>query len=209
MRIVLADDHVILLDAIKRVLEPEFKVVGTFCDGQSMLNSLLELDPDIVVLDIGMPMMNGLTAATKVKKILPGARIVFLTMDQDQDTAAEAFKLGASGYIIKTSAASELVQALRVVSWGGYFTSPALTKDMVGSHVRSFRNKKPAYQITPRQREVLQLISEGFSMNEIADHLGITARTVAFHKYTMMQELMISSTAELISFGIKNAIIKS
>ena len=91
MRIVLADDHVILLDAIKRVLEPEFKVVGTFCDGQSMLNSLLELDPDIVVLDIGMPMMNGLTAATKVKKILPGARIVFLTMDQDQDTAAEAF----------------------------------------------------------------------------------------------------------------------
>lgn len=208
MRIVLADDHVILLDAIKRVLEPEFKVVGTFCDAQSLLDSISEINPDIAVIDIGMPVMNGLTAAIKLKKIAPSTRIVFLTMDQDEDTAAEAFRLGASGYVIKNAAASELVQALRVVSWGGFFTSPALTRKMVGSHVKSFRNMKPAYQITPRQREVLQLLAEGFSMNEIALKLGITARTVAFHKYTMMQELKISTSAELISYGIKHSLIK-
>jgi DNA-binding NarL/FixJ family response regulator len=207
MKVVLADDHTILIDAIKRVLEPEFKVVGTFSDGKSLLDSVQFLNPDVAILDISMPVMDGLTAGIKLKNLMPNIRLIYLTMDQDIDTAMEAFRIGASGYVIKASAVSELVTAIRTVSWGGFYTSPALTENMVGSLVHNSKKIKKTYKMTPRQREVIKLLAEGYSMVEIADQLGITQRTVQFHKYTVMQELEIESNAELISYAIKNRMI--
>lgn len=206
MRVVLADDHTILIDAIKRVLEPEFTVVGTFSDGQSLLDSVLELKPDAAIIDIGMPGMDGLTTGLRLKKLMPRVRLIYLTMDQDVDTATEAFRIGASAYVIKTSAVSELVTALRTASWGGFYTSPSLNRKTDGSLIRPDNLKKP-YKPTPRQREVLKLVAEGYSMNEIATQLSITPRTVQFHKYSMMQELEIASTAELVSYAIRNRLI--
>jgi len=207
MRVVLADDHTILIDAIKRVLEPEFSVVGTFSDGQSLLDSIASLNPDVAILDIGMPIMDGLTTGIKLKKAWPSIRLIYLTMDQDVDTAMEAFRIGASGYVIKNSAVSELVTALRTVSWGGYYTSPALTQNMVGSLIHNSKTIRKSYKMTPRQREVLKLVAAGYSMVEIANQLGITPRTVQFHKYTIMQELEIGSNAELVSYAIRNKLI--
>lgn len=207
MKVVLADDHTILIDAIKRVLEPEFSVVGTFSDGKSLLDSIESLNPDVAIIDIGMPVMDGLTAGIKLKNMMPNIRLIYLTMDQDIGTAMEAFRIGASGYVIKASAVSELVTAIRTVSWGGYYTSPALTQNMVGSLVHNSKNIKKSYRMTPRQREVIKLVAEGFSMVEIADQLGITPRTVQFHKYTVMQELEIDSNAELVSYAIRNRLI--
>jgi DNA-binding NarL/FixJ family response regulator len=207
MKVVLADDHTILIDAIKRVLEPEFKVVGTFSDGKSLLDSVQSLNPDVAILDISMPVMDGLTAGIKLKNLMPNIRLIYLTMDQDIDTAMEAFRIGASGYVIKASAVSELVTAIRTVGWGGFYTSPALTENMVGSLVHNSKKIKKTYKMTPRQREVIKLLAEGYSMVKIADQLGITQRTVQFHKYTVMQELEIESNAELISYAIKNGLI--
>lgn len=201
------DDHVLLLDAIKKLLEPEFDVVGTFADGQSLLEAVSGLEPHVIVLDIGMPTLNGLSTAIHLKKLLPKVRLIFLTMNQDRDTAAEAFRIGAAGYVLKTAAASELVQALREVIRGAYYASPSLTEGMVGSFVQNFKNMNAPHEITPRQKEVLQSLTEGLSMKEIARSMDITPRTVAFHKYTMMEQLGIESTAELIAFGIKNSLI--
>jgi len=128
-------------------------------------------------------------------------------MDQNLDTAMEAFRIGASAYVIKTSAVSELVTALRTVSWGGFYTSPALNQKAIVSPIYSSNSAKKQYKPTPRQREVLKLVAEGYSMNEIATSLGITPRTVQFHKYTMMQALEVSSTAELIRYGIQHGLI--
>ena len=206
MRVVLADDHTILIDAIKRVLEPEFTVVGTVSDGQSLLDSVMEIKPDAAIIDIGMPGMDGLTTGLRLKKLMPRVRLVYLTMDQDVDTATEAFRIGASAYVIKTSAVSELVTALRTASWGGFYTSPSLNHKADGSLISPDNLRKP-YKPTPRQREVLKLVAEGYSMNEIATQLSITPRTVQFHKYSMMQELEITSTAELVSYAIRNRLI--
>jgi len=196
-----------LIDAIKRVLEPEFTVVGTFSDGQALLNEVSQLNPDVAIIDIGMPGIDGLTTGVRLKKQLPGIRLVYLTMDQDLDTAMEAFRIGASAYVIKTSAVSELVTALRTVSWGGFYTSPALNQKSPLTPIYNSSNKKKPYKPTPRQREVLKLVVEGYTMNEIATSLGITPRTVQFHKYTMMQELEVNSTAELIKYGIRHNLI--
>lgn len=207
MRVVLADDHTILMDAIKRVLEPEFTVLGTFDNGQALLDEVSQLKPDVAIIDIGMPGIDGLTTGARLKKQLPGVKLVYLTMDQSLDTAIEAFRIGASAYVIKTSAVSELVIALRTVSWGGFYTSPALNQKTIVSPIYSSKNAKRQYRPTPRQREVLKLVAEGYSMNEIATSLGITPRTVQFHKYTMMQALEVSSTAELIRYGIQHHLI--
>lgn len=196
-----------LIDAIKKVLEPEFTVVGTFSDGQALLNEVSQLNPDVAIIDIGMPGIDGLTTGVRLKKQLPGIRLVYLTMDQDLDTAMEAFRIGASAYVIKTSAVSELVTALRTVSWGGFYTSPALNQKSPLTPIYNSASKKKPYKPTPRQREVLKLVVEGYTMNEIATSLGITPRTVQFHKYTMMQELEVNSTAELIKYGIRHSLI--
>lgn len=203
-RIILADDHRILLDAIKSLVEPEFEVVATFEDCQTLLEMAPELRPDVIVLDIGMPGMNGLTAGEELKKLLPKTKLIFLTMNHDIDSAAEAFRLGASGYILKNAAGTELIGALREVIHGGYYASPVLTEGMVGSFVHAFKHMKSAHKLTSRQRAVLQLLSEGMSMKEAATALKITPRTVAFHKYTMMEQLNIKSNAELMTFAMSH-----
>jgi len=203
VRVILADDHQLLTDAIKNLLEPEYEVVGTFSDGESLINKAAELCPDIAVLDVCMPTMNGLNACTHLKKLLPKIKVIFLTMDPDLDTAAEAFRNGASGYVLKTSAAIELKTALREVLRGGYFATASLTHGMIGSFVQNFKRRKSHHDLTLRQKEVLQLLAEGYSMKQVAHVLNITPRTVAFHKYTMMEHLEIYSNAELISYALK------
>lgn len=203
-RIILADDHILLMDAVRNLLEPEYEVVGTYPDGDALVNAAVELAPDVVILDVGMPKLNGLTACARLKKLLPKTKLVFLTMNQDAETAGEAFRAGAAGYVLKTSAASELVAAIREVLRGGYFATPSLTEGMMGSFVQNFKRMKAPRELTVRQKEVLQLLVEGRSMKQVANVLNITARTVAFHKYSMMEHLNIGSSAELISYAISS-----
>jgi len=206
-RIVLADDHKMVLDALKAVIEPEFEVVGTFGDGLALVEGAPSLNPSVIVLDIQMPTMNGLNAGRRIKQLMPTVRLIYLTMNQDPDIAAEAFRLGASAYLLKNSAATELVQALRQVVRGGSYITPLLTKDMVGSFVQNFKLRKSPSQLTLRQREVLQLLAEGRSMKEAAFILHVSPRTVAFHKYTMMEHLNIRSSAQLIEYAMKTSLV--
>jgi len=203
-RIILVDDHRILLDAVKSLIEPEFEVVGTFEDGLSLLEKGPALRPDVIILDIGMPTMNGISAGEELKKRLPKTKLIFLTMNHDLDTAGEAFRLGASGYVLKNAAGTDLIGAIREVLRGGYYASPALTKGVIGSFVQAFKNRKSPHKLTTRQRAVLQLLAEGRSMKQVAQVLNISSRTVAFHKYSMMEQLDIKSNAELMSFALNN-----
>jgi len=206
-RIVLADDHSLLLGAFKSFLEPEFEVVGTFLDGRTLVDNVKDLHPDVIVLDIGMPLMNGISAGQKLKQDIPTVKLIYLTMNQDPDLAAEAFKLGASGYLLKSSAASELAFAIREALTGRSYVTPLITEGMVGSFVQNLKRKKPTHKLTLRQKEVLQLLAEGRSMKEVAAILNLTPRTGAFHKYTMMEQLNLKTGAELIQYAIKNSII--
>jgi DNA-binding NarL/FixJ family response regulator len=206
-RIILADDHTLLLDAIKNLLDPEFDVVGTFADGHTLVESSLELKPHVIVLDIGMPTMNGLNAGQRLRELMPSVKLIYLTMSQDPDLAAEAFRLGASGYLIKSSAASELVHAIREVLRGSTYVTPLMTKDMVGSAIQNFKRRKCTHQLTLRQKEVLQLLAEGRSMKEAAFILNVSPRTVAFHKYTMMDQLHVKSSAELIQYALNSPLM--
>ena len=206
-RVILADDHNLLVDTFKAFLEPHFDVVGTFADGYRLVQGAPALQPDVIVLDVGMPIMNGLIAGQRLKQILPRVKLIYLTMNQDPDVAAEAFRLGASGYLVKTSAASELVHAIKEVLLARSYVTPLMTKDMVGSFIQNFKRRKVRHELTLRQREVLQLLAEGRSMKEVAYHLNVTPRTIAFHKYTMMDQLDLKSSAELIQYAMKSSIL--
>lgn len=206
-RIILADDHAMLLGAFKSLLEPEFEVVSIFQDGHALVEGAQNFHPDVIVLDIGMPLMNGLSAGQQLKKDIPAVKLIYLTMNLDPDLAAEAFRMGASGYLLKSSAASELSHAIREALKGRSYVTPLITEGMVGSFVRNLKRKKPAHKLTLRQKEVLQLLAEGRSMKEIAAILNVTPRTVAFHKYTMMEHLNIKTSAELIQYAIKHSIV--
>lgn len=204
-RIILADDHTLLIDAIRNLLEPTYEVVATFSDGDTLADAVQTLMPEVVILDVGMPKVNGLSACSRIKKLLPKTKVIFLTMNQDLETAGEAFRVGASGYVLKTSAASELITAIREVLRGGYFATASLTEGMIGSFVQNFKKMRGRVELTDRQREVLQLLVEGHSMKQVANVLNITPRTVAFHKYSMMEQLEIESSAELISFAMTHS----
>ena len=206
-RVILADDHTLMSDALKNLLEPEFEVVGIFADGLSLVEAAPGLNPNVIVLDIGMPNMNGLLAGQKLKQLMPFVKLIYLTMNHDPDMAAEAFRLGASGYLVKNSAALELVRAIREVARGGSYVTPLMTKDMVGSFIQNFKHRKEPHHLTLRQKEVLQLLAEGRSMKEAAFILNVSPRTVAFHKYTMMEHLHVRSSAELIQYAIKNSVM--
>jgi len=206
-RVILADDHTLILDALKKLIEPEFEVVGTFADGHALVEAAPKLNPNVIVLDIAMPMMNGLSAGQKLKQTMPLVKLVYLTMNQDPDLAGEAFRLGASAFLLKNSAAGELLQALREVARGGYYVTPLLTKGMVGSFVQNFKRMKSRCNLTLRQKEVLQLLAEGRSMKEVAFVLNVSPRTIAFHKYTMMDHLHIHSSAELIEYAMRSALV--
>lgn len=208
-RIVLADDHTLLLETFKSFLEPEFEVVGTFLDGRTLVEGVKSLYPDVIVLDIAMPSMNGLSAGSRLKEELPHVKLIYLTMNQSAEVAAEAFKLGACGYLLKSSAASELTFAIREALKGRSYITPLITEGMVGSLVQDLKSGKTNRHLSPRQREVLQLLAEGHSMKQVAAILNVTPRTVSFHKYTMMERLQIKTGAELIQYAIKNSIVGS
>ena len=206
-RVVIVDDHTLLTEAFRRLLEPECQVVGVYDDPRAFLRDVAQLRPDVAVLDISMPSLNGLDAARELRRLVPATRIVFLTMNEDSDLAAEAFRLGASGYLLKRSAASELPSAVREVMSQRYYITPLLTRDLVGSLVHDVQTRKPVHQLTSRQREVLQLLAEGRSMKETAAILHVSARTVAFHKYRMMEHLHVDSTAALIQFAVREGLV--
>jgi len=206
-RILLADDHRLLCEAFTKLLELNCEVVGTVADGRAVLTAAAELHPDIVVLDISMPLLNGLDAARQLKQAQPAIKLIFLTMNEDPDLAAEAFRIGASGYLLKNSAASELLQAIQEVSQGRTYITSLAAKGLVGAFLQKPSLKKKSVELSSRQREVLQLVAEGHTMKAIARLLKITPRTVAFHKYTMMEELKIKSNAELVHYAIKHHVV--
>src|SRR5690349_7598867 len=208
-RIVLADDHTLLLDTLKNLLQSEFEVVGTFSDGQTLVEAAPKLNPDVVVLDIGMPTMNGLNAGERLKQALPRVKLIYLTMNQDPHLAAEAFRLGASAYVLKNSAASELVLSIHEALLGRSYVTPLMTKGLMDSFVQNPKQGGNHHHLTLRQKEVLQLLAEGHSMKEAAYILGVTPRTVAFHKYTMMEQLRVKTSAELIRFAMQSSMVSA
>lgn len=209
-RIILADDHTFVLDAIKNLVPTEFEIVGAFHDGKELVEGAAALNPDVVVLDIGMPRMNGLLAGEHLKANMPGVKLIYVTMNEDPDLAAEAFELGASAFLLKTSAGSELAQAIRIALSGGRYVTPALTDGSDESSAPIFkRKKKKQHRLTTRQQEILQLLAEGHTMKAVAYKLDLSPRTIAFHKYAMMRQLNLTSSAELIQFGLKHHVVTS
>ena len=205
-RVLLADDHTLLLGAFEKLLSEDCDVVGQVSDGRALVAAAEELKPDIVVLDISMPLLNGLEAARQIKRKLPGTKLVFVTMNEDTDLAADAFRAGASGYLLKQSATSELMAAIRQVMEGRSYVTPLITEGLMGS-LMNHDESAPGHELTPRQREVLQLLAEGRSMKEVASLLSLTPRTVAFHKYRIMEQLKIKSSAELVQYAVKHHIV--
>ena len=200
-RILLADDHTLLLEAFKKLLESTYDVVGTATDGHALVKAAEELKPDVILVDVAMPHLNGLDACERVRQRVPRAKLVFLTMNDDPDTAAEAIRRGASGYLLKVSAPSELFEAIRQVLGGRTYVTPAIAKGPVGVFVARAEKGK-GRGLTLRQREVLQLLAEGKSMKEAANILNLTPRTIAFHKYSMMEQLGFKTTAQLIQHAV-------
>jgi DNA-binding NarL/FixJ family response regulator len=206
-RIVLADDHRLFLDALKNFLEPEFEVVGTFTDGYALVKGAPNLNPDLIVLDVGMPLMNGLNAGQRLKQLIPRTKLIYLTMNTDREIAAEAFQLGASAYLVKSSAGSELIHAIHETIRGKSYITPLMKEGGIGSFIQSIKAKRKPDRLTLRQREVLQLLAEGHSMKEVAFLLNVSPRTIAFHKYTMMEHLRLKTSAELIQFAVRGSVL--
>jgi DNA-binding NarL/FixJ family response regulator len=205
-RLLIADDHTLLAEACKSLLEPEFEVVGIADNGRTLLRLACELKPDVVVLDIAMPQLNGLDAGDQIKHLFPTTKLVYLTMNMSPDVAAEAFRRGASGYIVKTSAAEELARAIRRALKSESYLSPLITKETVEFLLRrgSAAEEK---KITRRQSEILQLLAEGKSMKEVAGILNVKPGTVAFHKYRIMEILGLKTNAELLAYAIRHHLI--
>ena len=204
-RVLLADDHVIFLDALTKLLESEFEVVGAATDGRALVSQASDLKPDVVVLDIGMPLLNGLDAGQQVKARRPEVRLIFLTQNQDADLAAEAFRRKASGYLLKNSAATELVTAIREAMRGRTYVSPLIAEVMLSR--LSDPTRKDRIELTPRQREVLQLLAEGKSMKEVGTILNVSTRTVEFHKQQIMEHLDLKTNAELVRYAVKEGLV--
>ena len=206
-RIIIADDHSLLLDAFKTFLEPEYDKLGTATDGRMMLKMVAKLEPDLVLMDIAMPNLNGFDAGEKLKKILPDVKLVFLTVNEDPDMVTEAFRIGASGYLLKSSAASELFQAIKTVMSSRDYVSPKLAQIMAEAKIKNPDAQKVHGDLSLRQREVLQLLAEGHTMKQVAEVLCITPRTVAFHKYQIMETLDVKTNSELIQYAVKHGFV--
>lgn len=206
--ILIADDHNLMAELCKRLLETEFDVVGTVYDGRALVRAAQELKPQVIVVDIGMPLLNGLDAGKQIKRLLPAVKLVFLTMSTETELAAEAFRRGASAYLVKTCATNELVVAVRNVLRGRSYISPSITKHTVDFLVRQGKPlAEEGGRLTERQREVLQLLAEGKSMKEVAGVLDLSTRTVAFHKYRIMEALGLKNTAELVQYAVRKHIL--
>ena len=205
---VLADDHRMVAEGLKSLLSPDFDLVDVVEDGRALIAAAKRLRPDVIVADITMPRLNGIDALVQLKKDNPSVKVVFLTMHQDVAYARRALEAGASGYVLKHSAPAELIAAMRAAVNGQTYLTPALA----GAVLQAIQQEPqmasdPASRLTPRQREILQLLAEGRSAKEIADALAISARTVEFHKYQMMETLGLHHSAELFHFAIKHGLV--
>jgi DNA-binding NarL/FixJ family response regulator len=207
-RVLLADDHTIVAEGLRSLLEGEFEFVGTVGDGRALLDAARNLKPDVIVADISMPLLNGLDAARQLTRDGVTAKIVFLTMHAEAHLAAEAFRAGASGYVLKSSAGEELIAAIHEAAKGRAYVTPLITKDVLSFLMDAARQgRQLAVKLTPRQREVLQLVAEGRTMKEVASILNISARTVESHKYDMMESLGVQTNAELVQYAIKIGLV--
>jgi len=206
-RVLLADDHALVRAAFEQLLKPACDVVGTVSDGRSLLELAPRLKPDVIVADISMPLLNGLDACQQLHPRLPETKWVFVTVNEDPDLAVEAFRLGASGYLLKGSAVGELFAAIDTAMRGGRHLTPLIRKRQ--SLTAFLRQAHPHdHQLTARQREVLQLLAEGRPMKEVAAVLGLTARTVAFHKYQIMRRLGVTSSAGLVQQAVRLGLVR-
>jgi DNA-binding NarL/FixJ family response regulator len=213
-RVLLADDHTLVVEGLKKLLEPDFELAGTAQDGFALLEAAQKLKPDAILLDISMPLLNGIEACRRLKRVLPKAKIVMLTMHADRTYLAEAFRAGASGYLLKRSAVSELVFAIHEVLRGRFYVTPLVAKDMVHTFLDQSQpphSHAPGFEspnLTERQREILQLVAEGRANKEIAVILRIAVKTVEFHKSQIMRRLDIHTTAELTKYAIAHGIVE-
>jgi DNA-binding NarL/FixJ family response regulator len=208
-RILLADDHNVMCAGLTKLLEPDYDVIGSVEDGRALLKAVDELKPDVVLLDIAMPLLNGLDAARELKKRMPQVKLIFLTVESDCCVAAEAFRIGAVAYLLKTSQAAELLQAIRDAIRGILYVAPQIGRAMEARFIRDPRALNRPNRLTSRQREVLQMLAEGRSMKEIAYILEIAYRTVRFHKSQIMMELGITTNSGLVKYAMTNRMISA
>jgi DNA-binding NarL/FixJ family response regulator len=206
--ILLADDHAMICAGLAKLLEPYYEVVGSVEDGHALLKTSNALKPDVVVLDIGMPLLNGLDAARELKKRMPQIKLVFFTMEADSYIAAEAFRAGASAYLLKTSRPAEILKAVHDAVSGVSYVTPQIGRAIENIFIRDPRAEAPK-PLTGRQREVLQMLAEGRSMKEIAYVLEIAHRTVRFHKYQIMEELGLTTNSDLVRYAMKHRMIST
>jgi DNA-binding NarL/FixJ family response regulator len=206
-RILLADDHALVLEGFRRILGTHYDLFGTVGDGRALLAAAKTTQPDIVILDVSMPLLNGIDAAAQLKKICPTAKIIIVTMHADPEYVRSAFEAGASAYVLKRSAVDELEQAIRAVLGGHSYITPLITKELVDVFL-STASEKPK-GLTPRQREVLRFLAEGRTAKEIANLLNITSRTVEFHKGQIMDHLNLKTTADLIKYALTHGIVNT
>jgi DNA-binding NarL/FixJ family response regulator len=203
-RLLLADYHKFVADACKQMLEPEFDVVGVVSDGRNFLQACIKLKPDVAILEVTLPQLNGLSAATQIRRSLPSLKLVFLTATSDVNAAAEAFRRGASAYVLKQSSADELIAAIRRVLRGESYLSPLIARETIEYLLRPPKHRTLGQELTSRELEVLQLLTEGRSMKEVAQVLEISVHTVAFHKYKMMGRLGVGTNAGLFQYAMKH-----
>jgi DNA-binding NarL/FixJ family response regulator len=208
LRILIADDHKIVAEGLRSLLEPEFELAGIVEDGRALIKAAAKMLPDVIVADISMPLLNGIEAVRQVKEINPDIKVVFLTMHPDVTYAARAFEVGASGYVLKHSAPSELVTAIHEAVKGRTYVTPMIAGELMQSYKEgSHLQQESIGKLTPRQKEVLQLLAEGHSAKKIADIMCISPRTVESHKYKMMEQLNVKTSAELVGYAIKHGIV--
>ncbi len=207
-RLLLADDHVLVVAGMQKLLESEFELAGAVHDGHSLIAAVEQTAPDLVLLDISMPLLNGLDAARTIKRTKPSVKLLFVTMQADAAYVREAFRAGASGYLLKHEAASELPTAIREVLRGNYYVSPMILSNFPNVLTTPTTNPGELFGgLTRRQREVLQLIAEGKQAKEVAAILKISTKTVEFHKAAIMQELGVRTTAELVRYALEHRML--
>ena len=208
-RVLMADDHSILLAGVRKLLEERYDVVGMVEDGRALIEAAERLKPDVILVDISMPLLNGLDAVRQLRKSQPDVKLLFLTMHASPQYATEAFKAGGNGYLLKQSAVSELPEAIEAVLQGKYYLTPSIAKPIIEQALKA--EEKPTVkgsiaELTSRQREVLQLIGEGKRTKEIAELLKLSVKTVEFHKNCLMKELDLHTTTELVRYAIKQGL---
>jgi len=206
--VLLADDHRIVAEGLRSLIEPEFELVGIVEDGRALLEAAEKLRPDVIVADISMPLMNGIEAVRRIRKTNRDVKVIFLTMHPDVTYAVSALEAGALGYVLKHSAPSELSVAIRSALRGKTYVTPLLAGEFIEGRKKGSqeRREEPAY-LTRRQREVLQLLAEGQSVKEIASLLNVSTRTAEYHKYQMMKDLGMKSVADLVRYAVKHGIV--